>query len=223
MLSYNVLFCISKSFGCMVVIMTPIAKLPTIVKVICAKSGEGISKIGTLMEITGYAIFTSFAFSMKYSFSTWGEGLISCIELAFVHFLIWFYEKRIIALIFLLFFMLSMIVLMCGIIPSKVHSILFLYFFNSLILFGKLTQVCVNYRNGHTGNLSPLTYYLSLYRTIIRIFTSIIQTKDWRMILSFCIISIVNSILILQFNIYANSTEKFLRSQKRNKLNEEQK
>lgn len=66
MLSYNVLFCISKSFGYMVVIMTPIAKLPTIVKVICVKSGEGISKIATLMEITGYAIFTSFAFSMNF-------------------------------------------------------------------------------------------------------------------------------------------------------------
>jgi hypothetical protein len=97
--------------------------------------------------------------------SLWISGLISCIELAFVHLLIWFYEKRIIAFIFLLFFMLS-IVLICGI-PSKVHSILFLYF-NSLILFEKLTQVYVNYLNGHTGNLSHLTHYLSLYCTIIR-------------------------------------------------------
>jgi len=112
-----------------------------------------------------------------------------------------------------------MIVLMCGIIPLKIHGILFVYFFNSLVLFDKLTQIYVNYINGHTGNLSPLSYYLSLYCAIIRIFTSILQTKDCRMIFSFSLISIANFLLVLQFIIYANNTQRFLRLQKKNKLN----
>ncbi len=60
------------------------------------------------------------------------------------------------------------------------------------------TQVLANLRNGHTGQLSAVTIFLLALGAIARIFTSMQETGDKIVILTYVCSSVVNGLLALQ-------------------------
>jgi len=75
-----------------------------------------------------------------------------------------------------------------------------------MILLGKLIQIMTNFRNGHTGQLSAVTCFLLSLGAIARIFTSVQETGDNIVILTYVCSSVVNTIIALQVILYWNRT-----------------
>ena len=74
-----------------------------------------------------------------------------------------------------------------------------------LIYFaGKFIQIATNFRNGHTGQLSAITSFLLCLGAIARIFTSIQETGDQVLILTYVCSSFVNTVIALQVIWYWN-------------------
>ena len=61
-----------------------------------------------------------------------------------------------------------------------------------------------NFKNGHTGQLSAITSFLLSLGAIARIFTSIQETGDQVLILTYICSSFVNTVIALQVIRYWN-------------------
>merc|ERR1711909_82317 len=81
------------------------------------------------------------------------------------------------------------------------------------IVVGKLIQAATNYKNGHTGQLSAITVFLLTLGSLARIFTSIQDTGDQVMILTFVVSSSVNVVIALQVLYYWNTTKEVLKKE----------
>jgi len=91
-----------------------------------------------------------------------------------------------------------------------------------MIVVGKLIQAATNYKNGHTGQLSAITVFLLTAGSLARIFTSIQETGDQVMILTFVVSSSVNVIIALQVLYYWNTTKQVLKKEAKKKAKKTQ-
>jgi len=91
-----------------------------------------------------------------------------------------------------------------------------------MIVVGKLIQAVTNYKNGHTGQLSAITVFLLTAGSLARIFTSIQETGDQVMILTFVVSSSVNVIIALQVLYYWNTTKQVLKKEAKKKAKKTQ-
>lgn len=69
----------------------------------------------------------------------------------------------------------------------------------------QLIQAVANYRQGSTGQLSAVTVFLLTGGAAARIFTSIQETGDSMMILTYVVSTFVNCVIALQVIYYWNS------------------
>lgn len=65
-------------------------------------------------------------------------------------------------------------------------------------------QVFTNYKNGSTGQLSAITCLLLFGGSIARIFTSIIETGDFIIIVTYCVSTAANGAIVCQLLYYWN-------------------
>lgn len=71
-----------------------------------------------------------------------------------------------------------------------------------------MVQAYTNYSNGGTGQLSLVTCVMLLFGSTARIFTSIQETGDAVIIVTYALATLGNAILVGQFFYYRKSTGK---------------
>ena len=74
-----------------------------------------------------------------------------------------------------------------------------------VVVISQLVQILANYRNGSTGHLSAVTVALLFGGALARIFTSIQETGDITVIVTYVVTFMVNGILLGQIVYYWNS------------------
>ncbi|XP_077327375.1 mannose-P-dolichol utilization defect 1 protein-like [Lithobates pipiens] len=86
------------------------------------------------------------------------------------------------------------------------------------IIISRLIQAMTNYKNGHTGQLSVVTVALLFLGSLARIFTSIQETGDNLMALTYVVSSSCNGLIFAQLLYYWNvgSAEEKKKKKKRN-------
>lgn len=77
-----------------------------------------------------------------------------------------------------------------------------------MIVLGKFIQVVTNFRQGHTGQLSAVTIFLLTLGSLARVFTSVQETGDSVVILTYICSSTINVILTMQVLYYWNVSDK---------------
>ncbi|XP_025049548.1 mannose-P-dolichol utilization defect 1 protein isoform X4 [Alligator sinensis] len=70
------------------------------------------------------------------------------------------------------------------------------------IIVSRLIQATTNYRNGHTGQLSAVTILLLFAGSLARIFTSVQETGDLLVALTYMVSSICNGVIAAQLIYY---------------------
>ena len=65
-------------------------------------------------------------------------------------------------------------------------------------------QVVTNYKNGSTGQLSAITCFLLFGGSIARIFTSLVETGDFIIIVTYCVSTVANGAIVAQLLWYWN-------------------
>lgn len=65
-------------------------------------------------------------------------------------------------------------------------------------------QIVANFRNGHTGQLSFIMVLLLFLGAMARIFTTIQETGDKVMLLTFLVSTVLNGTLVFQVLFYWN-------------------
>ncbi|XP_026469903.1 mannose-P-dolichol utilization defect 1 protein homolog [Ctenocephalides felis] len=198
---------LSKGLGLGIIAGSILVKVPQILKIFSNKSGQGINILSVLLDLFVITSTVAYGFVKGFPFSSWGEGSFLAIQTGAIAFLVLLYSgSKAKAYAFLLLYCVACYTLMSGLTP--VDILWSMQAFNvPILLVGKLTQAYTNYSNGSTGQLSAITCFMLFMGSVARIFTSIQETGDNMMILTYCVSSFANSIIVAQLLWYWNAKQ----------------
>ncbi|XP_061432224.1 mannose-P-dolichol utilization defect 1 protein [Lethenteron reissneri] len=196
---------ISKCLGMGIIAGSVMVKLPQIMKVTRARSAAGLSFPAVLTEL--FAISGTMAYSIAngFPFSAWGEALFLMLQTVSIGFLIQHYGGRTgRGLAFVAVYAAALQLLLSSLTPPSFVTLMQALNMPAII-FSKLLQVVANYRNGHTGQLSAITVFLLLGGSLARIFTSLQETGDRLLVVTYIVASLCNGTLAAQLLYYWNA------------------
>ncbi|XP_059498631.1 mannose-P-dolichol utilization defect 1b [Stegostoma tigrinum] len=200
---------LSKVLGLSIIAGSVMVKLPQILKIVRAQSTEGLSFNSILLEMLAISGTMVYGIRNHFPFSSWGEALFLMLQTLTIGFLILHYSSQTQTGVccFLVYFALVSL-LLAPVTPLRVVSLLQALNLPA-IMVSRLLQILTNYRNGHTGQLSAITVFLLFGGSLARIFTSVQETGDQLMILTYLVASSFNGIIAAQLLYYWRvSTEK---------------
>lgn len=147
------------------------------------------------MDLVAITCHISYSFVKGFPFSAWGDGTFLAIQTAAIAALVLYFDsQRAKSVLFLSVYSALCYVLMGGITPLDV-----LWSAQALnvpiIVVGKSIQAYTNFKNKSTGQLSAATCFMLFAGSIARIFTSIQETGDFMMILTYCVSTTANAVI----------------------------
>ncbi|XP_070537849.1 mannose-P-dolichol utilization defect 1 protein homolog isoform X2 [Ptychodera flava] len=186
-----------------IILGSVIVKLPQILKILGAKSGEGISIISVIFELVAISATWSYSVANGYPFTAWGESFFLAVQTCLIGAMcLHFGGSSGKAGAFTVGYSGIMYLLLSGIVPFQ--FIAFLQSMNILmIIISRMTQVYSNYSAGNTGQLSSITFLMLFLGSIARIFTSIQETGDLFMVATYAISTTCNGIILGQIWYYS--------------------
>lgn len=206
---------LSKGLGIGIIAGSILVKVPQILKILSSKSGDGINVYGVYLEL--FAITANFAYSyvMGFPFSAWGDGTFLAIQTAMIAALVLHYSGSSgTAAVFLSTYVGLVSVLVSGFTPTNV-----LWTMQAvnvpIIVIAKSIQVITNYKNGSTGQLSAITLLLLFGGSMARIFTSLVETGDFIIIVTYCVSTVANGVIVGQLFWYWNVGKENNKSKKK--------
>ncbi|XP_061664783.1 mannose-P-dolichol utilization defect 1 protein-like isoform X2 [Syngnathoides biaculeatus] len=204
---------LSKGLGTVIILGSMLVKLPQIVKLLAAKSAEGVSfpsLLGELLAITGSL---AYAVAHGFPFSAWGEALFVLLQTLAVGFLVLRFRGRTGAgALFLLVYTGVLLVLLSPPVPLSALAALQASNMPAVIV-SRVIQAATNLRNGHTGQLSALTVAILFAGSLARIFTSVQETGDTLLVVTYVVSVACNGLIAAQVLYYRKPTKNFLRRQ----------
>lgn len=198
---------ISKGLGYGILAGSLLLRVPQIIKILAAGSGQGLSVTSEILQLVAVFGSMSYGHYKKFPISAYGDAYSLYIQSVMILMLIFYYQKNHLYNLIILPIILGLSYLMLSemIDPRIVLALNGLSLIFSLI--SKLNQAFINFKNGSTGVLSPITLVLQLGGCVARIFTSIQETGDINLIFQFVVLSVVNGMLVAQWAYYYNSSK----------------
>ncbi|XP_063326479.1 mannose-P-dolichol utilization defect 1b [Pelmatolapia mariae] len=197
---------LSKGLGIGIILGSVMVKLPQILKLLGAKSAEGLSFKSVLLELLAITGTMAYSVANNFPFSSWGEALFLMLQTVTIGFLIQHYGKRTsTGLLFMVIYLSLLVLLLSPVTPMSVVTSMQAFNMPAIII-GRLIQASTNYSNGHTGQLSAVSVFMLFAGSLARIFTSVQETGDSLMALTYVISSTCNGIITLQVLYYWNSS-----------------
>lgn len=176
-------------------------------KILNSKSAEGLAIVSVLLDLMAITFHMSYSFVSGFPFSAWGDGTFLAIQTAIIAALVFLYGHRSgsKSLIFVTFYAGFVYVLMGGL--TTLSFLRTAQGFNvPILLVGKLSQAVTNYKNGSTGQLSAVTCFMLFFGSMARIFTSVQETGDFMMILTYSVSTFANAVIVTQLMYYWNKS-----------------
>eukprot|EP01002_Notosolenus_urceolatus_P008804 NODE_3331_length_943_cov_11.073826_g2775_i0.p1 GENE.NODE_3331_length_943_cov_11.073826_g2775_i0~~NODE_3331_length_943_cov_11.073826_g2775_i0.p1 ORF type:complete len:222 (+),score=51.08 NODE_3331_length_943_cov_11.073826_g2775_i0:140-805(+) len=199
---------LSQMLGYIIIAGSAVLKIPQILKMLRAKSAEGVLLSTFLSELVGFTVAATYGFSSELPFSTYGESAIICFQNLVIIYLIIYYNEEPIQKFLLLFSIWAGYVglAVAGVIPGYWLSFLTVALQIPVILSSRLTQIADTYRRGRTGQLSFLTSLMNFAGTMSRVFTTIKSAGGDPIMLAANTLSfLLNGAILVQFAMYWNA------------------
>lgn len=196
---------LSKTLGYGIVAGSMLVKVPQILKILSNRSAAGINVLSVFLDIFAITLNLSYSFVKGFPFSTWGDSSFLAVQTAAIAALVLHYNStRTNVITFIVSYLAICYGLMGG--PTPVHVLWSLQALTIPILIaGKMSQAYTNYSNGSTGQLSAVTCFMLFFGSLARIFTSVQETGDAIVVLTYCVSTLTNGIIILQLLYYWNA------------------
>jgi mannose-P-dolichol utilization defect protein 1 len=210
-------FCIklafSKVLGMGIVVAGSIVKLPQIIKVLNAKSTQGLSPMAHWMETVASSIFVRYNTLIQTPFSTYGEAsfivlqnfiLLACMAK--------YNQKSMVGLVSLIVLFLAALAKLPDLWIISLQSITI-----PLGLISKIPAILTILKQKHTGTLSAMTVFAYFAGSLARIFTTLQEVNDRLILLSFGLNGILNGVLLFLIIWYWKATNQILSQKKKTK------
>ena len=212
-------YLLSRGLGLGIVAGSTMVKLPQIFKILGNRDAAGLSFLGVLLELLAVTANGAYSISQGFPFSAYGESVFLSLQTSLIAILIlWYGGNTVSTVVFsAIYGAVVFAITQPGLVPEDV-----LWYGQAanipMVVIGKLIQVATNYKNQHTGQLSAVTSFLLTAGSVVRIFTSIQDTGDWVLIMTYIASSAVNIIISLQVWAYWDRTKEVLHRQQIRKM-----
>jgi mannose-P-dolichol utilization defect protein 1 len=153
---------------------------PQIVKVVRARSCEGLSLTSVIVELLCYSVVVAYNLAQGYAFNTFGEVVACWVQDVVLIALILRFSRTpgwVAALVFGSLAALSAWLLSPAC-PRPVLAALQASTIITMALGSRLPQIILNWRRGNAGMLSVMSCGLNVAGNAARIFTTLVLTRD---------------------------------------------
>jgi len=196
---------ISKCLGYGIISGSLLVKVPQILKIQRAGTAEGLSIISTSLELIALTGSLCYSVAKSFPFSTYGEAAFLILQTALIAFLVLMYNRNgQYGAMYLAVYSVILAVLLSPLAPISL-----LWTMQAavmpLVVTARMLQALTNYRNHSTGQLSLITVLMLFLGSLARIFTSLQETGDTMIILTFIVSSFCNAVLLAQLAYYWKS------------------
>lgn len=193
---------ISSYVGYMIVLVVSMIKVPQILKILKAQSGDGLSFFSQVISLYTSSVSVAYVMAHNYKISLWGETFSMAIQNFIIcHLIILYRGLHQKALVFGVIYITSMLILI--VLPWSTYFYIYLqYTVIPLSVLSKVFQICKSNRRKSTGQLSLTVCTLMVYRSAGRLFTTMVETDDMLSIFHFFMNSVLNSIIAIQVVLY---------------------
>ncbi|PRP76644.1 hypothetical protein PROFUN_14970 [Planoprotostelium fungivorum] len=215
---------LSKALSYAIILGALILKVPQIIKIVNAKSGEGLSVVSHVVELVGGLLTIVYSFRKDYAFSTYGEVILPvrlCISPStdlIIIFLIYRYSSSSLApavLITAAYFGLGYVLMAEELIPISTLTAIQSGLNIPLLFLARVPQIYTIFKNGTAGQLAIITWILNLAGSTARVFTTFKETGDLLLTAAYALGAFFNFVIILQILWYGNKPA----AQKKKKTN----
>lgn len=182
-----------------------VLKIPQILKLVSVKSADEMSTLGLFLELTSYTVMTSYNYTNGYSVLSYLEYPIILMQEYILIFLVLKYLNRINVWSFLcavIYFALSACLLL-EIVPKIVLTLL-APMCTPISASSKIVQLLTILRARNAESVSPLTWFISAFTNLTRVFTIWLDSADVLLLGNF-IISVLLSSSIMFSALYYRS------------------
>ncbi|XP_029170934.1 PQ-loop repeat-containing protein 3 [Nylanderia fulva] len=182
-----------------------VLKVPQILKLVSVKSADEMSTLGLFLELTSYTVMTSYNYTNGYSVLSYLEYPIILTQEYILIFLVLKYLNRINIWSFLcavIYFALSASLLL-EIVPKIVLTLL-APMCTPISASSKVVQLLAILRAKNAESVSPLTWFISAFTNLTRVFTIWMDSADVLLLGNF-IISVLLSSSIMFSALYYRS------------------
>ncbi|XP_003693733.1 solute carrier family 66 member 3 [Apis florea] len=179
-----------------------ILKIPQILNLLTAKSADQISIVSLLLELTSYTVMTSYNFTNGYSVLSYLEYPIILLQEYILIFLVLKYLNKIniFSILVSILYIVTSISLAMQLIPKFVLTIL-APLCTPISVSSKIIQLLAIIRAKNADTVSPITWFISAFTNLTRVFTIWMDSADILLLGNF-IISVILSSSIMFFAIY---------------------
>ncbi|XP_063716880.1 mannose-P-dolichol utilization defect 1 protein homolog [Symsagittifera roscoffensis] len=200
---------VSKVLGTCLIGLAFLVKFPQILKIIRSGSAEGLSLSAAVLELFAMTSSVCYNFAQGYPFTAWGDTFfVGMQNVAIVYLIFLFRGQMSEGTLFVAVYLLVLWFLAgSGLVPLWVLAT-YQMCNVPLILSGKMTQAATNVRNGHTGQLSLVTISILMLGSLARVFTTLKETGDTLVTVTYAISSFANCLLFLQVLYYWDATQR---------------
>ncbi|XP_043801447.1 solute carrier family 66 member 3 [Apis laboriosa] len=179
-----------------------ILKIPQILNLLTAKSANQISIVSLLLELTSYTVMTSYNFTNGYSVLSYLEYPIILFQEYILIFLVLKYLNKIniFSILVSILYIATSISLAMQLIPKFVLTIL-APLCTPISVSSKIIQLLAIIRAKNADTVSPITWFISAFTNLTRVFTIWMDSADILLLGNF-VISVILSSSIMFFAIY---------------------
>jgi len=201
---------LSKSLSLGVLVGALFYKLPQILKIQNNKSAKGVTLSSVSLELFAVTCSLIYSFNMRFPFMTYGElFFVSFFDLLMIAQILSFEFGGVglRGLVGLGAYAGIIGYLLSGVLPLSALQII-QSCSSPLTIASRIPQIYSNFRNGHTGQLSFITWFLNVGGTLARVFTTLQEVNDPLVLAGFSIAATLNTIVLLQIIYYWNAKPK---------------
>ncbi|KAI8802609.1 monosaccharide-P-dolichol utilization protein [Cladochytrium replicatum] len=190
----------SKGLGLGLVAGGLFLKVPQIINIVAANSGDGISLTAYFMETVSYMVSVAFDVREGNPFSTFGENVFITFQNVLIISLIFGFGGQI-PHVFTSIIGFGILAAILSAVPA---NILLILRWSTLFvgLGSKIPQIYESYKAQSTGQLSGLTSALQLAGSTARIFTSLQEVKQPVILIGYIVGTVLNAAVMYQVAVY---------------------
>lgn len=186
-----------------------VLKIPQILKLISVKSTDGISMTGLILELTSYTVMTGYNYTNGYSVLSYLEYPIILVQEYVLIFFVLKYKNK-----------LNMWSLACAVIYFQLTGCLLLKIIPKIVLTflapmctpisasSKMVQLLAILRAKNADSVSPLTWFISTFTNLTRVFTIWMDSADVLLLGNFVISVLLSSSIMFSAIYYRNRAVK---------------
>ncbi|XP_043248534.1 solute carrier family 66 member 3-like [Colletes gigas] len=175
-----------------------VSKIPQILKLFSAKSAAQISIVALLLELTSYTVITSYNYTNGYSILSYLEYPIILFQEYILIFLVLKYLNKInlFSILVTVFYFATSACFALQIIPKRV--LIFLApMCTPISASSKVIQLLAILRAKNADTVSPITWFISAFTNLTRVFTIWMDSADILLLGNFIISVLLSSSIML--------------------------